>query len=116
MSHPIQERVPRSQVQVLQELQVQHLWGVSSFLNPISVFCNLWTKEKFNRHPLPLYMCMLVAQLGPTLCDPMDCSSVHGILQERILEWNAIPFSRGSSRPRGRTRVATCIVGRFFTV
>ena len=42
-----------------------------------------------------------VAQLCPTLCDPMDCnltgSSVHGILQGRILEWVAIPFSRGSS-------------------
>ena len=61
-------------------------------------------------------MCMLVAQPCPTLCDPMDCSSVHGILQERILEWNAIPFSRGSSRPRGGTQVAACIVGRFFTV
>ena len=40
-----------------------------------------------------------------TLCDPMDCSppgsSVHGILQARILEWTAIPFSRGSSQPRG---------------
>ena len=39
-----------------------------------------------------------VAQLGPTLCDPMDCSlpgsSVHGIIQTRILEWVAIPFSR----------------------
>ena len=39
-----------------------------------------------------------------TLCDPMDCSpagsSVHGILQARILEWVAISFSRGSSRPR----------------
>ena len=46
----------------------------------------------------------LVAQLGPTLCNPMECSlpgsSVHGILQARILEWVAIPFSRGSSRPR----------------
>ena len=44
---------------------------------------------------------MKVAQLCPTLCDPMDCSppgsSVHGILQARILEWVAIPFSRGSS-------------------
>ena len=44
---------------------------------------------------------LLVAQLCPTLCDPMDCSlpdsSVHGILQARILEWVAIPFSRGSS-------------------
>ena len=42
----------------------------------------------------------LVAQSCPTLCDPMDCklpgSSVHGILQARILEWVAIPFSRGS--------------------
>ena len=43
----------------------------------------------------------LAAQLYPTLCDPMDCnpplSSVHGISQARILEWVAIPFSRGSS-------------------
>ena len=43
------------------------------------------------------------AQLYPTLCDPMDCSppgsSVHGILQARILEWVAISFSRGSSAP-----------------
>ena len=41
----------------------------------------------------------------PTLCDPMDCSppgsSVHGVLLARILEWVAIPFSRGSSQPRG---------------
>ena len=41
---------------------------------------------------------MLVAQLCSTLCDPMDCSqrrsSVHGILQARILDWVAISFSR----------------------
>ena len=47
---------------------------------------------------------VLVAQLCPTLCHPMNCSlpgsSIHGILQARILEWVAIPFSRGSSRPR----------------
>ena len=46
---------------------------------------------------------MLVAQSCPTLCGPVDCSppgfSVRGILQARILEWVAIPFSRGSSRP-----------------
>ena len=45
-------------------------------------------------------VCVLVAQLCPTLCDPMDYSlpgsSVHGILQARILEWVAIPFSRES--------------------
>ena len=40
-----------------------------------------------------------VAQLCPTLCDPMDCI-IHGILQARILEWVAFPFSSGSSQPR----------------
>ena len=49
----------------------------------------------------------------------MDCSlpgsSVHGILQARILEWVAISFSRGSSWPRDRTPVS-CIAGRFFTI
>ena len=52
-------------------------------------------------------------------CDPMDCSltgsSVHGIFQKRTLEWVAIHFTRGSSRPRDRTQVS-CIGGRFFTV
>ena len=47
---------------------------------------------------------VLVAQSCPALCDPMDCSSpgssVHGILQARILEWVTIPFSRGSSQLR----------------
>ena len=45
-----------------------------------------------------------VAQSCPTLCDPMDCSrpgsSIHRIFQERVLEWVAISFSRGSSQPR----------------
>ena len=54
-------------------------------------------------------MKVLVFQLCPTVCDPMDCSlpgsSVHGILQARILEWVAIPFLRGSSQPRSRTQV-----------
>ena len=62
---------------------------------------------------------VLVAQSCPTLCDPKDCSlpmsSVHGILQARILEWVAISYSRGSSRPRDRTQVS-CIASRFFTV
>jgi len=50
----------------------------------------------------------LVAQSCPTLCNPMDCnlpgSSVHRILQARILEWVAMPSSRGSSQPRDRTK------------
>ena len=48
-----------------------------------------------------------VAQLCLTLCDPVDCSppgsSVHGILQARILEWVAVPVSRGSFEPRSPT-------------
>ena len=54
-----------------------------------------------------------VAQSSPTLCDPMDYT-VHGILQARILEWVAFPFSRGSSQPRHWTQVFR-IAGRFFT-
>ena len=58
-----------------------------------------------------------VAQSCPTLCDPRDCSppgsSVHGILQARILEWVAISFSRGSSRPRNQTQVSH-IASRCF--
>ena len=60
-----------------------------------------------------------VTQLCPTLCDPVDCSppgsSVHGILQARILEWVAISFSRGSSGPRDQTQVSQ-IAGRGFNL
>ena len=70
---------------------------------------------------MQIHTCMWseVAQSCSTLCDPMDCSllgsSVRGIFQARVLEWIAISFSRGSSRPRNRTRVS-CIAGRCFTV
>ena len=47
-------------------------------------------------------------------CSPPD-SSVHRILQARILEWVAILFSKGSSQPRDRTQVS-CVAGRFLTV
>ena len=60
-----------------------------------------------------------VAQLYPTLCNPMDCSlpgsSIHGIFQARVLKWIAISFSRRSSQPRDWTRVFHT-VGRRFTV
>ena len=52
---------------------------------------------------------VLVAQLCPTLFDPMD-NTVHGLLQGRMLGWVAFPFSRGSSQPRNRTQVF-CIAG-----
>ena len=57
--------------------------------------------------------------MSTSFCDSMDCSppgsSVHGILQARVLEWVAIPFSRRSSWPRDRTWVS-CTAGRFFTI
>ena len=62
---------------------------------------------------------MLVAQSCLTAYDPMDCSppgsSVYGILQARILEWVASPFSRGSSLP-GDQMWVSCIEGRFFII
>ena len=68
-----------------------------------------------NQHPYFTFACVLSLQSCPTLCDSMDCSppgsSVHGILQARILEWVARPSSRGSSQPRDQIRVShvSCI-------
>ena len=56
---------------------------------------------------------MKVAQLCPTLRDPMD-DTIYGILQARILEWVAFPFSRASSQPKDWTQVSR-IAGGFFT-
>ena len=54
--------------------------------------------------------CCLVAQSCPTLFNHVDCSppgsSVHGILQAKVLEWIAVPFSRRSSQPTDQTRVS----------
>ena len=70
-------------------------------------------------------VCVLRAkwlQYGPTLCNALHCSlpgsSVHRVLQARILEWIAIPFSRGSSPPRDQIRVSCIfyIAGIYFTV
>ena len=56
--------------------------------------------------------------VGPTLCDPMDCSppgsSIHGTSQARILEGVSVSFSRGSSQHRNCTHIS-CLAGSFFT-
>ena len=85
-----------------------HVW-----LNPFSVHLKTITTL------LVRYCCCCeVAQPCPTLCSPTDCSlpgsSVHGIFQTRILEWVAVSFSRGPSRPRDRTWVFH-FVGRRFS-
>ena len=67
------------------------------------------------------YSICICAQSYPPLCDPMDCgppgSSIRGILQARILEWVAMPSSRGSSQPRDQIQslVSPALAGRFFT-
>ena len=71
----------------------------------------------------PRCACMYAKSLQscPTLCDTMDCSPpgsfVQGSFQARILEWVAMPSSRGSSQPRDRTQVScgSCIADGFFT-
>ena len=69
----------------------------------ITQVCESWTIKKVVK----------VAQSCPTLCNSMDCT-VRGILQVRILEWFAVPFSRVSSQPRDQTQVS-CIARGFFT-
>ena len=61
-----------------------------------------WGRLLTRQLGIPLKVKVKVAQSCPTLCHPMDYI-VHGIFQARILEWAAIPFSRGSSQPRDRT-------------
>ena len=115
------------------------IWNIITFKNTISVCIlkYLWKKTpSFELTPhIRMYITWLVmqekmihfklckykvfTQLCLTLCDPMDCSppgsSVHVILQARILESVAIPFSRGSSQLRDQTQVSRT-VGRFFTI
>ena len=100
-------------------------WGTSSVCNPNFLY---WvgpgkpTCVEMLSKIVQLTECcccgVLVTQSCPALCGPMDCSpagcSVNGILQARLLEWEAIPFSRRSPQPRDQTQV--CTAGRFFTI
>ena len=81
--------------------------------NLISVFSQTRSNKAWNYYMRMKWSDVKITQSCPTLFDPMDYT-VHGILQDRILKWVAVPFSRGSSQPRDRTQVSH-IVGRFFT-
>ena len=65
-------------------------------------------------------VCAKLIQSGPILCDTMNCSlpgsSVHGILQARILEWVTMPSSRGSPDPGNQTCISMspALAGKFF--
>ena len=88
--------------------------GVSKSCTPLSN----WTLGLVP-YSLDFLHLFLITPWCPTLCNPMDFSpsgsSIHGLLQGRILEWVAIPFSRGSIQPRDGTWVSR-IAGRFFIV
>ena len=101
----------------------------------LAVLLPSYTKGKLLNHSVPQFLaqngvfvgivmhaCMLSCfSRILTLCYPMDCSlpgsSIHGILQARILQWVAKPSSRRYSRPRDQTLVfcSSCIAGGFFT-
>ena len=89
--------------------------SVSVSINSVSIHKALWTQTWWKVMKSESEF----TQLCPTLFDPMDCSppgsSIHTVFQATILEWVAVFFSRGSSRPRGRTQVSG-IVGRLFTL
>ena len=72
----------------------------------------------FSLEGIRISMHAKLLQSCPTLCNPMHCSlpgsSVHRILQAKMLEWVAMPSSRGSSQLRDQTQVS-CTAGGFFT-
>ena len=72
-----------------------------------------YLKQSCNMAQLQGALKVEVAQSCLTLCNCMDCI-VHGILQARILEWIAVPFSRGSSQSKVGTQVSRS-AGEFFT-
>ena len=98
---------PLKRIHCNSEPQYLHMWSNMhsgpSWCNQVKIWW-CYSREKERE----------VAQSCLTLCDPMDCSlpgsSVQGILQARILEWVAISFSRGSSRPRFPTLQADTLL------
>ena len=111
-------RIPWSEkpgrLQSMGSQRVRHDWATSLSLKYI--YTQKYTDDT------PCVLCAKLLQSCPTLCHPMDCiplgSLVHRILQPRILEWVAMPSSRGSSRPRDWTQVSSIfcwLAGWFFT-
>ena len=107
------------------KLALSRLWKFVCILQSLEQ-----PEKKFNSYWTLIYGCgcvciciymwsVNVTQSHLALCDPMDYSlpgsTVHEILQTRITEWVAIPFSRGSSQPRDQTQFSG-ITGGFFTI
>ena len=97
-------------------------WGtvrISNFSKMIKLISSRSMKQIGDILDPRSMLLVLVTQSCPILCDPVDYSppgsSVFGILQARILEWVAMPFSRGPSQPRDRTQVPTLHMGMCFS-
>ena len=88
-----------------------HCWWECKLMQPL--WETVWRFLKKQKIGLP---CMHAKSLQSrtALCDPTDCSppgfSVHGVFQARILEWVAMPSSRGSSRPRDGACISLCLL------
>ena len=104
---------PEGHFRVLQP-EVLSLQGMQKY-RPV---CTSGENTGATGHFQPHVLCVLVAQLCLTLCDPtgysQPASSTHGILKSRILEWVAILFSRGSFRIRDQTQSPTLQGGFVF--
>ena len=112
-SCPLLLLAPSASLWTLVLPQVASCFSGSVGIKSFSVSYHTWLKWISDTLKTPAAAKSL--QLCLTLCDTMDCSlpgpSVHGILQGRILEWVAMPSSRGSSQPRDRTSITyiSCI-------
>ena len=112
------ERCPRTAC--WKEVETHH-WHITVTAAEGKIHCGVLTvRETKEKWSICTALCVcLVTQSCPTLCDPSDRSppgsSTHGIFQEKMLEWVAISFSRGSSQPRDLTLIF-CIscIGRWI--
>ena len=119
---PCSRRVPSGSLSVMYQVRTWHGLENLPYWGSLSPLLFLMGKALELMSSMGLWsqkVKVLVAQSCLTLWDPTDCSpsgsSVHGILQTRILEWAVISFSRRSSRPRDQTQVS-CIACGFFTI
>ena len=124
-THTHTHRILIQETLIAQRISIRNSGIYEDDLGPDSILKDLLSKKTVEvlpwarRRGWRKKVKMLITQPCLTLCNPVDCSppgsSVHGILQARILEWVAITFSRGSFWPRNQSQVS-CIAGRFFTV
>ena len=104
-------------IKVIREYWVEFpVLSSRSLLAIYFIYSSMYMSIPISSLHLCIWICMLYAEFSPVrLCDPVDCvppgSSVHGILQARVLKWVAMPSSRGSSQPRDRICVSyvSCI-------